>query len=253
MVLFGAGIDYRLSDPYLDPPDTDESVYSEKTIRLPHSFWCYRPTADTPDVNPLPALSNGFVTFGCLNNFCKVTAPALDLWASVLQSVADARMVIRCPIGSPRRQVLRRFEERGINPDRIDFVNLLHLPEYLRRYQQMDIAFDPIPYTGHSTSLDAFWMGVPVVTLAGETVASRGGVSIASNLGLVELIAKTGRGYVEIAAGLAGDLSGLAKLRATLRERMRGSPLMDERRFTLDIERAYQEMWRTWCEKKGER
>jgi protein O-GlcNAc transferase len=248
-----SAIDYRLTDPFLDPPRLGDEFYTEKSIRLPNSFWCYRPTADTPDVNPLPALSNGFLTFGCLNNFCKVTGPALGLWAQVLQSVARSRMIIRCPIGSPRRQVLRRFEERGINPDRIDFVNLLHLPEYLRRYQQMDIAFDPIPYTGHSTSLDAFWMGVPVVTLAGETVASRGGVSIASNLGLVELIAKTGRGYVEIAAGLSGDMAGLAKLRATLRERMRRSPLMDERRFTLDIERAYQEMWRTWCEKKGER
>jgi protein O-GlcNAc transferase len=131
-----------------------------------------------------------------------------------------------------------------VEPERIGFVSHAPLAEYMAMHHRIDIALDPLPYTGHSTSLDAYWMGAPVVTLAGATAASRGGVSIANNLGMTELIAYTNDQYIEIAAGLAGDLARLNELRLDLRRRMQSSPLMDAQSFTRHLEHAYREMWR---------
>jgi predicted O-linked N-acetylglucosamine transferase (SPINDLY family) len=240
-------IDYRLSDPYLDPPGLNDQFYSETSIRLPDSFWCYDPLVTELAVNALPAQTDGHVTFGCLNNFCKVNEPVLRLWAQVLKTVDRSRLMMLCPEGSHRQPLLDLLQREGIGPDRIELI--AHRPrfQYLELYHRIDVGLDTFPYNGHTTSLDSFWMGVPVVTLVGQTVVGRGGLSQLSNLGLPELIAQTPEQYVRIAADLAGDLPRLAELRRTLRGRMEASPLMDAPRFARNIEAAYRQIWRTWC------
>ena len=241
-------IDYRLSDPHLDPLGMDESFYSETTVRLPHTFWCYDPLdgADLP-VNALPADNNSLITFGCLNNFCKVNGTVLQLWAKVLQAVPSSRLLLLAPAGGQRGRTLELFVRHGVAPDRIGFLSRQPHREYLELYHRIDIGLDTVPYNGHTTSLDSFWMGVPVVTLVGQTIVGRAGLSQLTNLNLPDLIASTPEQYVQIATDLAGDLPRLAQLRATLRERMAKSPLMDAPRFARDIETAYRKMWRAWC------
>jgi predicted O-linked N-acetylglucosamine transferase (SPINDLY family) len=239
-----SAIDYRLSDPYLDPPGGIEH-YSEQTIRIP-SYWCYEPP-QSPAVNALPAAEAGFVTFGCLNNFCKVSPATLTLWSDVLQKVDRSRLLIHSHAGSHRESTLRWFADRGIDRSRIDFVGLMPLDTYLLQYQRLDIALDTTPYGGGTTTCDGLWMGVPTVTLSGQTAVGRGGVSLLSNLGLTELIARTPEQYVRAATDLAKDLPRLAELRSSLRQRMERSPLTDAPRFARDIEAAYRQMWGSWC------
>ena len=244
-------MDYRLTDPYLDPPGLDDAFYSERSIRLPDTFWCYDPLTDEPKVNAPPCLEKGWVTFGCLNNFCKINDAVLALWAGVLKAVSNSRLLLLAPEGSSRQRVLDRLGREGIGPERVEFVARQSRSEYRKTYHRIDIGLDSFPCNGHTTSLDSFWMGVPVVTLAGKTVFGRAGVSQLSNLGLPELIARTPDQYVQIATDLANDLPRLAELRRTLRARMEASPLMDAPRFARNIEAAYRQMWRNWCEAGG--
>lgn len=240
-------IDYRLSDPYLDPPGMDESVYSEQTIRLPDSFWCYDPDGEEIPINPLPALATSVVTFGCLNNFCKINPGLLALWAQVLRQVQNSRLLLLAPEGDHRQQTLDRLSQDGIGPGRVEFIGRQSRREYLELYHRIDLGLDTFPYNGHTTSLDSFWMGVPVVTLVGQTVVSRAGWCQLSNLGLPDLAGQTPEQFVQIAVNLAHDLPRLHELRSTLRPRMQASPLMDAPKFARSIEEAYRQMWRKWC------
>jgi predicted O-linked N-acetylglucosamine transferase (SPINDLY family) len=243
-----SAMDYRLTDPYLDPPGLNDSFYSESSIRLPDSFWCYDPLVTEPAVNPLPAQTNGHVTFGCLNNFCKVNEPVLRLWAHVLKTVPGSRFMMLCPEGNHRQPLLDVLQREGISPDHVELIAGRPRLQYLELYHRMDVGLDTFPYNGHTTSLDSFWMGVPVVTLVGQTVVGRAGLSQLTNLGLPELIAQTPEQYVQIAADLTGNLPRLAELRRTLRARMQASPLMDAPRFARNVEAAYRQMWRNWCQ-----
>jgi predicted O-linked N-acetylglucosamine transferase (SPINDLY family) len=242
-------IDYRLTDPYLDPPGRDERIYSEESVRLPETYWCYRPAIETPPVNALPALEAGHVTFGSLNNFCKVTPPALAAWSRVLQAVPGSRLFLHAHAGSHRDRVRGFLTEQGISAERLTFVDFLPMTEYFGVYQRVDVALDPFPYVGGITTCDALWMGVPLVSLAGQTAVGRGGLSILSTIGLPELVARDPEQYVRIAVELAQGLSRLSELRATLRDRVQASPLMDAPRFARNIKAAYREMWRRWCVK----
>jgi predicted O-linked N-acetylglucosamine transferase (SPINDLY family) len=238
-----SAIDYRLTDPYLDPNGRDE-FYSEKSIRLPHSFWCFDPLEVDAPVNRLPAMDAGYITFGCLNNFCKVTDRTLELWAKVLREVPDSRLILQTKTGRHRERILSKL---GIDPDRVEFSLYLPRPKYLRLYHRIDLGLDTFPYNGHTTSLDSLWMGVPVVSLCGQTVASRAGFSQSSNLGLADqLVAETDERFVELAVNLARDLPRLSELRRSLRVRMEKSPLMDAAGFARGIEAAYSFMWQTW-------
>ncbi len=240
-------IDYRLTDPYLDPPGLHDDDYSEESFRLPHSFWCYDPLDSELAVNELPAIRQGVITFGCLNNFCKVNPEVLKLWAQVLLAVDGSRLVMLSGEGSHRQETLHRLADAGITSDRVTFVPNQRRKDYLRTYHGIDIGLDTIPYNGHTTSLDSFWMGVPVVTLVGPTVVGRAGLCQLRNLGLPELIAHHPEEYVRIAAELARDPLRLSTLRATIRPRMQASPLMDQAQFARSIEAAYREMWKRWC------
>jgi predicted O-linked N-acetylglucosamine transferase (SPINDLY family) len=243
-------IDYRLSDPYLDPPGMDESIYSEKTIRLPDSFWCYDPLEERhTSANSLPAAKNKYITFGCLNNFCKINEGILLLWAHIMRQVEESRLKLMAKPGDHRQRTIDFLAQHGIRPGRVEFFEGRPRREYLKLYHRVDVGLDSFPYNGHTTSLDSLWMGVPVVTLVGQTVVSRAGWCQLSNLGLTELAAQTPEQYVKIAVQLAGDLPRLKELRSTLRKRMEASPLMDAPRFARNIEAAYRQMWRTWCAK----
>lgn len=241
-------IDYRISDVFLDPPESAvDSRYTEKSIRLPDTFWCYAPLTDEPGVGPLPASSKGHITFGCLNSFTKTHAGVFALWARVLAAVEGSHLLLLAPRGESRTRAREAFARAGVDPDRVEFVDEQPRDAYLRVYQRIDVCLDTFPYNGHTTSLDAYWMGVPVVTLVGPTIVGRAGLSQASNLGLEELVAMTPEQYVKIAVDLCGDLDGLSRLRAGLRARMEQSPLMDAPRFARNLEAAYRSMWRAWC------
>jgi predicted O-linked N-acetylglucosamine transferase (SPINDLY family) len=240
-------IDYRLTDAFFDPPGSSDGYYTETSIRLPRSIWCYEPPEAAPEVGPLPAARNGFVTFGCLNQFAKVSRPAVRAWIGILRALLGARLVLQSPPGSHLDPVRALFHEAGIAADRVAFVAKIPRSEYLKRYHELDLCLDPFPYNGHTSTFDALWMGVPVVTLAGRTGVGRAGVSLLSNVGLPELIAETPEQYVQIAVQLATDLKRLAAMRSGLRRRMETSPLMDGRTYAADVEAAFRSMWQTWC------
>jgi len=239
-------IDYRLTDPHLDPPGLNDQFYSEISHRLSDSFWCYDPILAEVPINALPAQSHGPLTFGCLNNFCKINEQVLQLWAQVLSTVPNSRLLLMAPAGSSRERVLGILATEGIDRQRAEFVAKQSRLEYLQTYNRIDIGLDTFPYNGHSTSLDSFWMGVPVITLVGQTVVGRAGLSQLTNLSLPEFIAQTPQQYIQIAAALANDPPRRAHLRSTLRRQMEQSPLMDARRFARNVEAAYRMMWRKW-------
>jgi predicted O-linked N-acetylglucosamine transferase (SPINDLY family) len=242
-------IEYRISDRWMEKPiDDRQSLETESEhIFLLDSFWCYDPCGMELAVKELPATTNEYVTFGSLNNLCKINDPLLRLWARVLAEFPDSRLVMLSNTGSHRQWITGILEALGIDPGRVEFLDRRPRQEYLEYYQRLDLVLDPFPYNGHTTSLDALWMGVPVVSLAGESAVSRAGLSQLSNLGLQELVAFSQDEYVQIATRLAGDLSRLRELRAALRSRMEFSVLMDAPRFARGIESAYRAMWRVWC------
>jgi predicted O-linked N-acetylglucosamine transferase (SPINDLY family) len=242
-------IGYRLTDPQLDPPAVGDGFYAEQSIRLPHSFWCYQPTGIEPEVNDLPAVKNGRITFGCLNNVVKAGETCIKLWSSVLRRVPDSSIELLSHPGDHRNRVVA---ELGISPSRVRFHDYQPRAEYLRLYHGVDISLDTFPYNGHTTSLDSWFMGVPVVSLSGQTAVSRAGLSHATNLNLVDLVARTPDDFGPIAAKLAANLSQLSELRQSLRSRMKASALMDGARFTRNIEQAYRTMWHRWCESESQ-
>jgi predicted O-linked N-acetylglucosamine transferase (SPINDLY family) len=239
-----AAMGHRLTDPWLDPAGTDEASYAEQSLRLPDSFWCYDPLTDLPPASAQPPLPRRRVTFGCLNNFCKVTDATLDLWARILAAVPASQILLLVPPGASRARVKARL---GVLSDRVEFVGYQPRQEYLKLYHRIDLGLDTFPYNGHTTSLDALWMGVPVVSLSGTTAVSRAGLSLASTLGLPGLVAGTPDEFVAVAVALARDHARLAELKAGLRERMTRSPLMDAPRFARHVEHAYRVAWQAWC------
>ncbi len=235
-------IGWRITDRFLDPPE-HEPTTRERLIRLPDSFWCFGSPGETPAVNGLPALTNGAVTFGCLSKFSKVNARLLDWWSRILHEVPHSRLLLLCPAGESQARVLAQFREQGVEHERLVLTDRLPRSDYFALYHRIDIVLDPFPYNGHMTTGDALWMGLPVISLAGRTQVSRGGLSLLSNLGLPQLVARTPEDYIRLAVKLAGDLSRLAALRAELRGRLQASPLMDVTRFARSLEAAWKQIW----------
>lgn len=248
-------IDARFTDSLADPPGTTEAFHSESLVRLDPCFLCYSPWPGSEAFPTDPDDDSRPVTFGSFNNFPKVRPATLDLWARVLQRVPGSRLVLKArSLGDeePRRMVLERMESHGIDRDRIEFIgNVPDILEHIRLYKRIDIGLDPFPYNGTTTTCEAMWMGVPVVTLAGKLHAGRVGVSLLTNAGLPDLVAETADQYVEIAAGLAADRDRLRQLRRDLRPQMLASPLMDAEAFTQRLESAYQELWSSYLAKSG--
>ncbi len=249
-----AAVDYRIVDPVSDPVGPTDAHAVETLVRLPAPFLCFRPPASAPPVVPLPAGTTGRVTFGSFNKLSKITDGTVALWAEVLRRVPDSRLLLKDrPLSDPGTAALMqaRFAAAGIDPARLDLVGFIKdAAGHLAAYNRIDIALDPHPYNGTITTCDCLWMGAPLVTLAGGRHAARVGASLMTAIGLPELVAATPEDYVEIAAGLAGDLTRLMRLRLSLRERVRASALCDEARFMRNLETAYRLMWRRWCDQR---
>jgi predicted O-linked N-acetylglucosamine transferase (SPINDLY family) len=239
-------IDYRITDAVLDPPGKYDADYVERSIHLPDSYWFFSAMNDVQIPNVRPADASG-VSFGCLNNFAKVNDSLLDLWGRVLAGVPGSRLLLLAPPGVARGRTLARLAASNIAANRIDFADVAPRNQYLRRYHDIDIALDSFPYNGHTTTLDALWMGVPTVTLCGRTCVSRGGASLLQQVGLTELICHSPEEYVETAIRLANHRARFTDLRRTLRGMMQNSPLMNAARFTRGFEATLREMWQRHC------
>ncbi|HEY5312665.1 MAG TPA: hypothetical protein VIK18_09095, partial [Pirellulales bacterium] len=179
-------------------------------------------------------------------------APTLAAWISLLAAIPEAKLLLHAHGGQHRQRAWDLCARQGVSPERLTFTDRVPLAEYFRHYHRVDLALDPFPYGGGTTTCDALWMGVPVVSLAGPTAVGRAGLSILSNVGLADFVAHDCQEYVGIARQLAGDLPRLSLLRATLRDRMQSSPLMDARRFAHHVETAYRAMWQRRCAAQGE-
>ncbi len=239
-------IDYRFTDEFLDPPGVNDPWCTERLIRLSRTVSCYLSTLPDPGLAPPPALANGHITFGCLNNFCKVGPSAVAVWVKILQAMPNAQLLLHAYEGSHRQLVRAHLAQMGLDPQRVHFVGYGGT-RYLEFYQHIDIVLDPFPYTGSTTTCDALWMGVPVITLAGQTVVSRMSMALLSNVGRTSWIATSEEQYQALVLALAQDLPQLTHIRRTLRSQLQQSPLMDAPAFARDMEAAYRQMWRTWC------
>jgi predicted O-linked N-acetylglucosamine transferase (SPINDLY family) len=240
-----AAMDYRLTDAIADPPGLTDEFHSERLIRLPGGFLCYRPPDDAPPVVSPPVRDRGFVTFGSFNHPAKLSDATVEAWADLLERVPASRLLLKYRVfedAATRRFHQDRFAAAGLSLDRLDLVG--HIDDaqgHLAAYGRVDIALDPFPYNGTTTTCEALWMGVPVVTLAGTRHAGRVGASLLHRIGLGELVATDGLAYTAIAAGLAADADRLATLRSGMRERVGGSPLVDGAAFARSVEAAFRE------------
>jgi predicted O-linked N-acetylglucosamine transferase (SPINDLY family) len=244
------GVDYWLTDPILHPPDTTER-FVEELVRLP-VFEVHLPPDGAREPGPPPSLARGHVTFGSFNNLAKLTPAVTALWARVLHAVPNSRLVLKymgeldAPEAAARFR--RRFVQHGIAPERLDLVGgAVARAALFDRIDGLDVALDPFPFNGCTTTFEALWMGVPVVTRRGDRFVGRVGEGMLTRLGLDDLVADDAEGYVRIAAALAADVERRAMLRATLRARLTASPLCDPIAHIRAVEAAYRTMWRRWC------
>lgn len=246
-----SSVDYRITDAVTDPPGA-EPFYAEKLCRLPRLFCCFAPPPEAPELNPPPSLSSGIITFGSFNNPSKIAPDTVALWAGVLLLLPGSRMLVKgysLADGGSRARLISLFREHGIAEERLELSgNLPSYRDHLSLYHRVDIALDTFPYHGATTTCEALWMGVPVVTLAGKTHRSRVGAALLGSIGLEELVAQREEEYLEAALSLARDPARLATLRMTLRGRVAASPLTDAAGFTRELEEALREMWRSWAD-----
>jgi FkbM family methyltransferase len=242
-------IDYWITDHHLHPVDTEEKT-SETIWRLPRCYVAYQPSPEALEVNPLPALSSEYITFGCLNNFSKLNPFLLSLWAKILQALPQSRLILKSHyhnLDDPEeKQSVELFlQEQGFNLEQVELIDSPTLAEdYFALYHRIDIHLDTFPYNGCTTTCDALWMGVPVLTLAGDRKIQRMGNSLLQAIGLGDWIAHSPEEYVNKAITFAQDLEAIAQLRTSLRERFQKSQLGDIEGLTLALENAYQQMWK---------
>ena len=243
-------MDAWITDPVLHPVTTGER-FTERLVRLP-CFYLHEPPADAPEPGPVPALAAGHVTFGSCNNTSKHTPEVFALWAEVLKAVPGSRLLLkylnRYASARLRRRIEGTFAGHGIDPGRIEFLTGdVGRRDQLAGLRRVDIALDPFPFNGSTTTFEELWMGVPVVTLAGERFLGRVGASVLHQIGLDDLVANDVESYVARAAGLAADPDRLASLRAGLRERVAASPLCDVDAHARSFESALRGLWRDRC------
>ncbi len=246
-------IDYRLTDEVADPHGS-EKFYTEKLFHLPDGFLCYGPGNMMPPMAPLPALERGHITFGSFNNSTKINPFVIELWSRILKATPDSKLLLKFKSGQDdevRRIFIERFGKFGISPDRIVTSGWLRPPAHLELYNHVDIALDTFPYNGTTTTCQALLMGVPVISLVGEHHMSRVGLSILTSVELEFFAASTAEQYVAKATALAAKPEALAKIRASMRDRMAPSPLCNRALFVKNIEQAYRKMWHRWCTDQG--
>ena len=242
-------IDYLIADQWT-LPESEEVNFTENIWRLPETRLCFTPPAEALEVAQLPALSNDFITFGCFNNLSKMNDEVVALWARILAAIPSSRLFLKSqPLGeaSVRQSVSKRFADHGIDPKRLTLEIYVPRANYLAAYNQIDIALDPFPFPGGTTTAEALWMGVPVLTLAGKHFLARQGVGLLMNAGLPEWVASDFDNYVALAVRHASDPHRLAALRSGLRQQVLASPIFDAPRFARHFEAALRGMWEQWC------
>lgn len=245
-----SAIDYLIADPWTLPENL-ERQFTEKILRLPETRLCFTPPSLDLNTGPLPALTNGYVTFACFNALPKMNDSVVALWARILHAVPRSRlhlMASQLNEASNQRMTLSRFAAHGIDAEQLIIQGPVPRAKYLETYRHVDLALDPFPYTGGTTTAEALWMGIPVLTLAGSTFLSRQGVGLLTNANLPEWIANDADDYVNLAVSHAGDLQRLSRLRASLRSQVLASPIFDAPRFARHFEAALRGAWRSWCE-----
>jgi predicted O-linked N-acetylglucosamine transferase (SPINDLY family) len=247
-------MDYLMASPVL-VPESDRGLFSERIVDLPNfaGFWTPDPL---PDVGPLPARTRGHVTFGSFNRVAKIGYPTIRCWAALLRRLPQARLVLKNPQladAGQRMRIAAAFEAEGVPTTVLTILRGTDRESHFAAYNAIDIALDPFPHAGGYTTLDALWMGVPVVTWAGKTVSSRWAATSLAPLGLTDFIADSPESYVELAVAKASDLESLSRLRASLRTRMATSEFGDGARYCRAVEAAYVEMWERWCREQSSR
>lgn len=245
-------MDYRMTDIHAEPPGMTEHLNTETLWRLPDIFAAYSPHENSlPVIDRPPFEDNGYITFGCLNNFTKVTDPVIETWTKIMMQVPDSKLLLEIS-GIDNDKIKGEIEQRllryGLTKDRLILIPFKKSNQYVL-YNKIDIALDPFPAVGGTTGMDTLWMGVPYITLAGKHFGSRMGVSILANAGLPELIAQDTDQYISLAVNIAKNPKKLRALRHGLRERFAASPAMDQSRFARNMEATYREMWRLWLSK----
>jgi predicted O-linked N-acetylglucosamine transferase (SPINDLY family) len=247
-----ATMDYILADRHV-VPEHQAHNFTEQVWRLPNSYLCFTPLDECSEIQPSTAATTA-VVFGSFNNLAKLSPQTVVLWATLLHRVPDSQLILKHPALSQqrvRREVLSRFAAQGVDFGRLQLLGFTTRAEHFALYQRMDIALDPTPYGGTTTTAEALWMGKPVVTLSGETWVARVGESILTTLGLPELIARTEDDYLAIGASLAADVERRTWLTNNLRRILSESPFGDAAGFTRDLEAAYRGMWRRYCDTKN--
>jgi len=249
-------MDYRIVDGVTDPPAEADGVSCESLVRLPYCFLTYEPPPDSPAVSPPPSVERGHITFGSFNSLIKVNHAVVALWAKVLHAIPGSRLMLK-GFAFSSEATMERFVEmfagEGIAAEQLDLMSWHpEIRGHLELYSQIDVALDPFPYNGTTTTCEALWMGVPVLTLAGDHHSARVGASLLSAVGLSEFVNFSRDEYVACAIRLCTDLARLAALRTSLRERMKSSPLLDAEGFARRLEFAYDTMWQNWLGKHGD-
>ena len=246
-------VDFLVSDPVHSPPG-DGQRFTERIARLPHCRYCWEPPAYAPEVMPPPCANGSPVVFGSFNRMAKLSPETLRAWCELLARVPGSRLVVKNSAlgGAAEREYFARwFADRGINPARVDFRGISDHAAMLAEYNGIDVVLDTTPYNGGLTTLEALWMGRPVVAVEGDTLIARQSKAILSAAGLAELCAPDLDAYVDLAERLAGDPQGLARLAAGMRKRLLASPLLDFAGFTRDLEALLRDEWRRWCAGQG--
>jgi len=243
-------MDYRFTDQVADPAGKVDPFYSEELIRLKYGFFCYQPQDSAPEVRVLPCLEQGYVTFGSFNNLTKITPAVVKAWSAILKQADTARLLLKSMFladKATRAGYLQLFADEGIPEERLELVPMLQKKEdHLKLYGRIDIGLDPFPYNGTTTTCEAMWMGVPVITMLGDRHSGRVGAGIMHRTRLLELIAENEQEYVDKAVSLAKDTDRLSALRSGMRNRMLQSPLCNIKKFTGSVEEAYLTMWKKY-------
>jgi len=240
-------MDYRFTDAVMDPAGLTDRYHTESLVRLSASF-TFSPAPDSPPVKQLPAMATGQITLACLNSVVKINQATVNLWARIMHALPSARMLLgNISTAGVRTRVLEMFERAGIAADRVSLQARMSLTDYLALHNEIDLALDSFPYAGGTTTCHSLWMGVPVITLAGQTSPSRQGAAILAAAGLTELVANTEEDYVNLAVALGKDLPRLNELRQSMRERMAGLA-SNAGQITVELEAAYRKLWTQWCQ-----
>lgn len=241
-------VDYRITDAVADPPGLTEALHTERLLRMPDAQWCFRPPEAARGMPVARNVSPAAFTFGSFNQYSKVSDASVALWAGALRAARSARLrVVGVPRGSASETLAAKLADAGIDRSRVDLVERVPLADYYAQYCRVDACLDTTPYSGGTTTCDALWMGVPVVTITGARSMSRSSASLLAAIGSPELVADSTAEFVAICTGLASRGQWAASERESLRNRLLASPVMNEARFTANLEDLYRKAWREWC------